>query len=497
MGDPRPSRPAPVDAGQPGPREDAPPPLRLPPDLDRGAALSPLVHADHPHPLHAVRPAVPPRPEDAAGFLRVLRKGDFRYLWFAQCVSQFAQNCIFIILLIVIYRISQRASISAVVAVLFTLPGVVLSAPAGVFADRHDKRTLMLVTNLARAVLLILAGLSTLATGLRGQAWPLLVFTLLFSSAGQLFAPAEAASIPSLVSREQLQGATSLFMTTVILTIVLGAALGSVSVGIFGDAIPFYIAAAFFGVAALFIWRIGASLHAVPEGNVPQAHILAELREGLAILRRSPPLRWGMIELGLALVIVFTIYALGPDYMTGLLGSRGDQQTYVVLLPATFGLVAMAGVLGQHLITLTRRTLMVTAFLSAGGCLLAIGIGPPLLHHADLTSLAVPLVVLLALVFGLALGAVVIPAFTVLQEGTTEESRGRIFGGVFTVVNVAIAIPALLAGAIADAFSVYVSAAAVGIIVIAIGLGFRLAFWERLKVLGDGRAGGDRSAGGP
>ena len=59
------------------------------------------VHPEHPQPLHAVRPAVPPRPEDAAGFARVLRKGDFRYLWMAQCASQFAQNSIFVILLIV------------------------------------------------------------------------------------------------------------------------------------------------------------------------------------------------------------------------------------------------------------------------------------------------------------------------------------------------------------------------------------------------------------
>ncbi len=304
-----------------------------------------------------------------------------------------------------------------------------------------------------------------------------------FSSAGQLFAPAEAASIPSLVSRGQLQGATSLFMTTVILSIVLGAALGSVSVVLLGYAVPFYLAAGFFGVAALLIWKIGASLHAVPVGNVPQTRVMEELREGVVILRRSPPLRWGMIELGLALVAVFTVYALGPAYMKALLGSSGDQQTYVVLVPATVGLIVMAGVLGQHLIALSRRTLMVSAFITAGGCLLAIGIGPPLLARAGVTGLAVPLLVVLAVAFGLALGAMVIPAFTVLQEGTTEESRGRIFGGVFTVVNAAIAIPALAAGAIADWLSVYVAASVVGVMVIAIGLSFRLFLWGRLAVI--------------
>ena len=53
-------------------------------------------------------------------------------------------------------------------------------------------------------------------------------------------------------------------------------------------------------------------------------------------------------------------------------------------------------------------------------------------------------------IFGCALGAILIPAFTVLQEGTTEESRGRIFGGVFTVINASIALPLLAFGGAAD-----------------------------------------------
>jgi MFS family permease len=47
-----------------------------------------------------------------------------------------------------------------------------------------------------------------------------------------------------------------------------------------------------------------------------------------------------------------------------------------------------------------------------------------------------------------------IPAFTVLQEKTEAELRGRIFGAMFTVVNAAVAIPILLAGGLADLFGV-------------------------------------------
>jgi len=74
---------------------------------------------------------------------------------------------------------------------------------------------------------------------------------------------------------------------------------------------------------------------------------LTELREGLAILRGSPALRLGLYQLALALVVVFTVFALGPAYMVNVL-HRSDQDTYIVLVPATFGLVGTAALLGQR-----------------------------------------------------------------------------------------------------------------------------------------------------
>ena len=452
---------------------------------------------EHAPPLHAVRPALPPHPDDAAGFARVLRRRDFRYLWAAQCGSQLAQNFIQFALLVVVYDLTGLTTAVAAVAVAFTFPGVLLSAPAGVYADRHDKRSLMMLTNLLRAGLLVLIPLSQLAPFLQHQAWPLLVITFLFSSVGQVFAPAEAASIPSLVSREQIQGAMSLFMTTVIFTLMLGSVLAPVCLILFGDLVPFYIAAGLFALAALSCWRIGSSLRAVTRGAGPQTHVFQEFQDGVGILRRSAGLRWGMIQLGLALIMVFTIYALGAPYLQKVL-HRSPNDISIVLIPAMFGLVAMAGVLGQHLIRLPRRSLTVIALLTTGGCLLAMGILPPVFQGVGISGLLIPAVVLLALIFGCALGAILIPAFTVLQEGTTEELRGRIFGGVFTVINASIALPLLAFGGAADlSHSVDGVVDVFGALVVSAGLVYRFVFWDRLLVLDQPAGVGATSQGAP
>jgi MFS family permease len=432
-------------------------------------------------PLHATRPAVPPHPEQAGGFIAVLRRRDFRYLWMAQLLSQLADKFLMFTLLVFMYTLTKRASLQSVLMIAYTLPSVLLSAPSGVYADRHDKRVLMLGTNLVRGALILLIPLTQLFPVLRGQAWPLVVITLLFSSAGQIFAPAEAASIPSLVTRKQITEATSLFMTTVILTLVLGVPAATIAIGLFGNQAPFYIATGLFGLAALSVWKVSVSLRAEKRTSGPSQNILRELRDGIAILRGSAPLRLGLYQLALAIVVVFTIFALGPVYLVEVL-KRSDTETYIVLVPAMFGLLATGGLLGQRP-TLSRATTLVTAIATAGGSLLIMGVVPDLLRTHGAAGLMVPLAVFVGVIFGCALGALLIPAFTVLQERTDTESRGRIFGGIFTVINAAVAIPLLLAGVLSDLIGVARVVAALGVILILVAGAVRWLGWKQLQVL--------------
>jgi predicted MFS family arabinose efflux permease len=447
----------------------------LPPDDEVAPAASPRR-------LHEARPGVPPRTDDRQGFRAVLARADFRLLWLAQGASQLADKFLMFTLLIVVYDISHKASIQSVLMIAYTLPSVFLSAPAGVYADRHDKRTLMIATNAIRGGLILLIPIVEALPVVGNQAWPLIVITFLFSSVGQLFAPAEAASIPSLVRRDQIMGATSLFMTTVILTLVLGVPAATIAIRLVGERAPFFIATGLFLLAALSIWRIGTPLRsarAADEG----ASLRHELREGINLIAHNPAIRIGLYQLAIALIVVFTVFALGPVFMVREL-HRSDQDTYIVLIPATLGMVAMASLLAQKAANRFSKAVALVAALAVGGAsLAAIGASPPLLRTLGAGGAVVPVVLVLSGVFGCALGALLIPAFTVLQENTNEETRGRIFGGIFAVINAAVAVPLLVAGIVADAVGVAGVVAGLGVIILAGAVVVRLAFWKRLAVL--------------
>ena len=127
-------------------------------------------------------------------------------------------------------------------------------------------------------------------------------------------------------------------------------------------------------------------------------------------------------------------------------------------------------------------TVLVNSFFP-GAFLLALGLLPGALRQSGAHLFATPSAMVLAAGFGWSLGALLIPAFTVLQERTDEATRGRIFGGIFTVINAAVAAPLVLAGGLADGFGVARVVSVLGGALLLTGAVAGLLFRDRLRVL--------------
>jgi Na+/melibiose symporter-like transporter len=175
-------------------------------------------------------------------------------------------------------------------------------------------------------------------------------------------------------------------MTTVILTLVLGVPVATLAIGFAGNQAPFYIAAGLFAVAAICVMRVGVRLRALRPSGAQASNLFRELREGLAILRANAALRLALYQLALALVVVFTVFALGPVYLVKVL-HRSDQDTYIVLVPATFGLVAAAAALGRGA-RFSRAMTLVGAAFTGGATLEIMGAMPTVLWPSQVSTAA-------------------------------------------------------------------------------------------------------------
>src|SRR5207247_9749546 len=109
-----------------------------------------------------------------------------------------------------------------------TVPSALCAPRAGVTADRLDRKQIMMWCNVGRAAVVALIPIACVIPGVKDDFFHLLVITLLFSAIGQLFGPAEAAVIPTILPREALITANSMALLTMVLTLVVGGVLAPV-----------------------------------------------------------------------------------------------------------------------------------------------------------------------------------------------------------------------------------------------------------------------------
>ena len=187
-------------------------------------------------------------PEGTGSAIAVLRNRPFLLLWLSQLATQIGVNMVLYALTVVVLEATDLSAAVSGLFLTFLVPSVLFSALAGVYVDRVDRRTMLVITNALRAVVLI----GIFAVG--NDVGLVLLLNTLFSIVTVFFAPAEAAMIPVLVPRDQLVAANGLFTLTLNGAFALGyALLGPLIVTIAGGPAPLIaIVALLFALAAAF-----------------------------------------------------------------------------------------------------------------------------------------------------------------------------------------------------------------------------------------------------
>jgi MFS family permease len=393
--------------------------------------------------------------ETPGGFRAVLRFTAFRNIWFAQLAAQLADKFLLFSLIVLAFKISGGSTPVAIVILTYTVPSVLFAPPAGVIADRVNRKQIMMWSNFGRAAAVALIPLAALVPGLRNDFLHLLVITLIFSSVGQLFAPAEAAVIPTILPRSALITANSMALLTMVLTLVVGGALAPILSRI-DLYTPYWMAAALLTIAGALIFASDIPpLQRTHEPPVTESRnrfhqMLTDIKEGLDALRASRGLMLAFGQVSIAVLVLFMLFTLAPAYVSHVIGIAA-QDSYVILGPATGGAILSAVLLGQFLRNIDRSRVLVGSLIANGITLLALAAVPQAMEqvpdlrvHARITG------AVFSLLLGIEFGAIMIPAITYLMESTTDELRGRIFALLYMVINGVTAIPVLAAAALSD-----------------------------------------------
>jgi MFS family permease len=449
------------------------------------ASAAALLPADGLTLYHALEAPIRFPVEGPGGFRAVLRYTAFRNIWFAQLAAQLADKFLLFSLIILAYNISGGSTPVAVTLLTYTVPAVLFAPPAGVIADRIDRKQIMMWSNFGRGAAIVLIPLASFVPGLGHDFIHLLVITLVFASVGQLFGPAEAAVIPTILPRAGLITANSMSLLTMVMTLVVGGALAPILSRIDLYA-PYWVGAALLAIAGSLIFASDipklqrTTEPPVAEGASRFRRMITDIKEGIDAVRESRGVLLAFGQVSIAVLVLFMLFTLAPAFVSKVIGIAA-QDTYVILVPATGGAILSAILLGQFLRNIDRARLLAGSMIANGVTLLGLAAVPqamsqlPDLHaQARLTGAA------FSLLLGLEFGAIMIPAVTYLMESTSDEIRGRIFALLYMVINGVTAIPVLAAAALSDTIGTAHVIGGLGVLLVAGGLTVAVT-WTRVS----------------
>jgi MFS family permease len=398
----------------------------------------------------------------AAAGRSIFRDPAFARLWFIQSATQVGGNMALYALTILVFATTRsNAAVSALV-MSFLVPTILLSAIAGVAVDRLDVRWALVIPNTVRTLLTVGLAVAGANVGL------LLMLNLGISLTTVVLTPAEAAMIPRVVPKPQLETAMGIFNLTLQASFAAGFAfLGPVLVALAGPSAVLAVVAVLYAAATLAAFGLPSAPPVAIRSGVAGSAIhepVRQLREGLAAIGGNREVSRPLIHLAAAASLVGVVGVLGPN-LAATIGLE-PKDLFVVVLPLGLGVVA--GVFGLRRLGggLSRRRAGEAGLLAFGA--LAIGLAGVAPISGRLGAAAIPAVVVLAFCAGAAYAVTTVSAQTALFENMPAGVRGRVFGVLASIVSATSLLPIVIAGPLADATSgptvIAISAAAVVVI---------------------------------
>jgi MFS family permease len=225
------------------------------------------------------------------GYRQLARNRDFTILWVGETISELGSTMSLFVFPLLGYHLTGSTGVAALLEGAGLLGMVAMMLPAGVLADRFDRRRLMVGASATGALLygsLAIAGL------LGALTIPHLASVALLTGVAQgVFQPAQMAAIRSVVSTDELATAFSQNQARQHVASLLGGPLGGALYAVRAWA-PFAVDAISYCVSCLTLSRIRTDLRPQPREGAP-TRPLHQVKEGYRFIRHQPFFRTLMV----------------------------------------------------------------------------------------------------------------------------------------------------------------------------------------------------------
>ena len=376
----------------------------------------------------------------------------------AQIVSYLGDWFAFVALAGLVEDVTDSRFLVSLVLVSMTIPGLFMSPVAGSFADRFDRRRILIVVSILQAFAALLLLLHS-AAGI----WITFVAQCLIAALASFVGPSTSASVPNLVDNDDdLRKTNALFGSTWGTMLAVGAALGGVFAAVFGRNAAFIANAVSFVVAAILFAGVKRPMQSERTQNSNKGRVrpIADMKEAINVAKKDPVI--------LALLCSKMTFAVGAGIVSQLavLASNvfnvGDSGRGLLIgvrgIGSGLGPILGARIAGRDMAKLLK--VCGYAGLVFAVCYVGAALSPFIGMAAVFIALA-----------HLSGGAQWTLSTLGLQMEAPDHVRGRVMAGDMAMVNTMIGFTSILAGltsqfiGVRPAIIIFAAAAAVASVV--------------------------------
>lgn len=388
-------------------------------------------------------------------FRAALRHRDYRLLLAGLAVSDSGNWLYAAASIVYILEATGSTAWVAVAGVVRLLPFVLFEPLGGAIADRYDRRKVMIASDLARFVLmlvLMVVATSTSTTAVVGA----IVIAFLNNTCSTPYYPAVTAITPSIVGEEDLAAANALSGTIDNFAIAFGPGLSVVLLLLGPPPVAFGVNAATFLFSAFMVWKIGV------RGKVGEVEVEPTLRSrivaGAHAIRGS---KEAVLLVGLVMAFSFTfgqeVVLFGP-ISEEFLGMGFDATGLLFAAPGVGGILATGAAARLASRSHTAAILTLATLVSA----------VPILSLSVVRNPAAAY--LLLTIEGAAYIIADVVSTTTLQRVVPRDRIGSVFGIVGSVSVAAIALGSIVAPITIELLGLAGAAAAAGSVLLVVTL---------------------------
>jgi MFS family permease len=401
----------------------------------------------------------------------------FLYIWIGEIFTLIATNVFNFFLLLVVFDITHSNTANSAVVLSITIPSIIFGVIAGAYVDRWNKKKVLLVVNLSRAVLLVFLAFYV------NNLFCVYAVAFIFSFITQFFIPAELPILPSVVEQKYLYSANALFGMSIYGSILIAFVLAGPLIIFLKPFGVLVLLAIILVLASIFISfvRLKYSKIQQAEKRVEDANIFKDMKYTLSLISHTKDVSISIFFLALSQTLILVVATIAPGYASSVLGIPVVQFPLLFVAPAALGVVIGAWIITNYCHERSKHALITVGIFLSAISMLFLPYGSKVASKAFvhtinlylpkfLTIDILHIVIVLAFILGFSNSLVFVPANTLLQMKTSEEFRGKVYGFLNAFVGILSLLPIIIVGGLADIIGVSAVITGIGLFLLSVGV---------------------------